>query len=136
MVERHNQWKSKTAMKKSDSWLLQRAQELNKQYFNGALTFSISYVTNQHARYGSCTSVDRSIRISDRVQRMPSWVQDYILLHELTHLVHPNHSKKFWEIVNQYKYAERAKGYLFALGAEHVEEDAQSPAVETVCNEM
>ncbi|RLF33477.1 MAG: metal-dependent hydrolase, partial [Thermoplasmata archaeon] len=32
------------------------------------------------------------------------------------HLIHPNHSKKFWELVNQYKYTERARGYLMAMG--------------------
>ena len=75
------------------------------------------FVTNQNSRFGSCTSIDKTIRISERVKTMPLWVQDYIIIHELTHLLHPDHSKKFWERVNQYKYAERAKGYLIAVGA-------------------
>ena len=70
---------------------------------NASLCFSIKFVMNQNTRYGSCTSLDRTIRISERVKNMPSWVQDYIIIHELTHLLHPNHSKKFWEKVNQYK---------------------------------
>jgi predicted metal-dependent hydrolase len=97
---------------------MKRAQEINTKYFHGALRLnSICFVTNQHARFGSCTSTDRTIRISDRVKTMPSWVQEYVILHEMAHLVVPDHSKKFWGLVNQYKFAERAKGYLIALGA-------------------
>jgi len=100
----------------SNGLLQKRAQQINKQYFNGALEFSMKYVTNQTSKFGSCTPRTRMIRISDRVADMPRWVQDYVIIHELTHLIHPNHSRKFWETVNQYKYAERAKGYLIAIG--------------------
>jgi len=96
--------------------LLKRAQQLNKMYFDGSLDFSIKFVTNQNTRFGSCTSATRSIRISDRLAKMPRWVQDYVIIHELAHILHPNHTKRFWEKVNQYKYAERAKGYLIAVG--------------------
>jgi hypothetical protein len=106
---------------------MQRAEALNKKFFNGTLDFSICFVTNQHSRFGSCTSLDRSIRISNRVKTMPLWVQDYIIIHELAHLIYPDHSKKFWETVNQYKYAERAKGYLIALGAESIDNEIESP---------
>ena len=124
MIEKSNRWEHKTALKKSDTWLMQRTQEINKKYFNGRLQlYSICFVTNQHSRFGSCTSIDRTIRISDRVKTMPSWVQEYVILHEMAHLVFPDHSKKFWELVNQYKFAERAKGYLIALGATDVETD-------------
>jgi hypothetical protein len=136
MIKRSEQWEKKRTLKKSDSWLMQRAQELNKKYFDGTLHFSIKFVLNQNTRYGSCTSVDRSIRISERVKTMPSWVQDYIIIHELAHLIHPNHSKKFWEKVHQYKYAERAKGYLIAIGGEKMDEEAESAEMEKNFNEM
>jgi len=67
---------------------------------------------------------------------MPSWVQDYIIIHELTHLIYPDHSKKFWETVNRYRYAERAKGYLIALGAEKIDEEMESPPEETIIPEI
>lgn len=118
MIEKSTQWERKAALKKSDTWLMKRAQEINKKYFHGTLHMnSICFVSNQHARFGSCTSTDRTIRISDRVKTMPSWVQEYVILHEMAHLVVPGHSKKFWDLVNQYTLAERAKGYLIALGA-------------------
>jgi predicted metal-dependent hydrolase len=126
MMERHERWKQKHTTKKSDDWLMQRARELNKKYFDSYLEFSITFVTNQNYRFGSCTSMDRTIRISHRVRTMPLWVQDYIILHELTHLIYPDHSKKFWDKVNQYKYAERAKGYLIGIGAKR-----EAPEVQT-----
>ena len=115
MIEKTNHRRQRQQLN-SDGILVKRAQELNKKNFDGRLDFSIRFVTNQKTRFGSCTSADRTIRISDRVAKMPRFVQDYVLLHELTHLVYPNHSKRFWEKVNEYKYAERARGYLIAVG--------------------
>lgn len=106
----------------SNESLSRRAQELNEKYFGGKLEFEIKYVTNQSRRFGSCTSEDKKIRISDRLADMPPWVRDYVIVHELAHLIQPNHSKKFWEMVNQYKYAERARGYLMAAGMESDDE--------------
>jgi predicted metal-dependent hydrolase len=104
---------------KSDQTLEARAQELNRRYFGRKLTWqSIRYVTNQKKRFGSCTSSYGTIRISHRVQRMPAWVRDYVLVHELAHLIEPNHSRAFWDLVNRYPKTERARGYLMAIGME------------------
>ncbi|MFW6121670.1 MAG: M48 family metallopeptidase [Petrotogales bacterium] len=109
--------KRKRRQKLNNNGMLQkRARQLNKQYFNDTLDFDIRYVTNQTSKFGSCTPKTKTIRVSDRIAETPRWVQDYVIIHELTHLVHPNHSKKFWEKVNQYKYSERARGYLIAIG--------------------
>jgi hypothetical protein len=67
---------------------------------------------------------------------MPSWVQDYIIIHELAHLLHPDHSKKFWELVDQYKYAERAKGYLIALSTDDSDDAEETPIEETIFSEF
>lgn len=53
-----------------------------------------------------------TIRLSDRMRPMPSWVVDYVLLHELAHLVEREHNARFWSLVNAYADAERAKAYL------------------------
>ena len=52
------------------------------------------------------------IRLSDRLQTMPAWVVDYVLLHELAHLIEPGHNKRFWHWVDRYPRSERAQGYL------------------------
>ncbi|MCL5961899.1 MAG: M48 family metallopeptidase [Chloroflexi bacterium] len=100
-----------------DKELSRRAQELNKRYFDGRLAVaSVRYVTNQNSRYGSCTPGRGTIRVSDRLAEMPHWVLDYVLVHELAHLVQPNHSPAFWTLVKRYEKAERAIGYLIACG--------------------
>jgi len=111
----------------SDAALEERAHQLNEQFFQGKLTWqSIRYVGNQRRRYGSCTPGEGTIRISDRMQAVPAWVRDYVLLHELAHLQEPNHSPAFWALVNRYPLVERAKGFLLGLAhADHLpcEED-------------
>jgi predicted metal-dependent hydrolase len=100
----------------SDGALQQRAQELNKKFFGGRLEFEIQYVTNQTSKFGCCDTRKKQIRISDRVVKTPYWVQDYVLIHELAHLMYPNHGNQFWTKVNEYRFVERAKGYLIAVG--------------------
>jgi predicted metal-dependent hydrolase len=103
----------------SDGGLQRRAAELNRQYFGGRLKWtSLKYVTNQNSRYGSCSPLDGTIRISSVLAEMPAWVRDYVLVHELAHLVQANHSPAFWKLVNRYPLTERARGYLMAKGME------------------
>lgn len=105
--------------KPSDTTLEQRADQLNQTYFGGELSWhSITFVTNQRRSYGSCTPANGTIRISDRVAKLPDWVLDYVLVHELAHLVEPNHGSDFWALVNRYPLTERARGYLMALDME------------------
>ncbi|NPA31953.1 MAG: M48 family metallopeptidase, partial [Chloroflexi bacterium] len=106
----------------SDADLEKRARALNRRYFDGRLRWqSIRWSTRQNKRFGSCTPARGTIRISHRLQRVPRWVLDYVLMHELAHLVEPNHSPRFWALVNRYPLAERARGYLMALGLEEPE---------------
>lgn len=100
---------------KDDSHLGKRAEQINKKYFGGALTWnSIRYSTRQEKRRGSCNYTTRTIRISQRLSKLPQWVEDYVIVHELAHLLEPNHGKRFRALVRRYPLAERAIGFLIA----------------------
>jgi predicted metal-dependent hydrolase len=102
---------------RGDEALIARARELAETYLAPALDqmpepTAVSWVTNQQQRWGSCTPSTGLIRLSHRLQPLPVWVVDYVLLHELAHLVEPTHSDRFWNLVDRYPAAEKAKGYL------------------------
>jgi len=102
----------------ADRELEKRAHELNLRYFGGALTWQqIGYTTGQNANtFGTCDHARKVIRISDRLLKMPRFVHDYVVVHELAHLQVPRHGPAFWVLVNRYPRAERARGYLMATG--------------------
>jgi predicted metal-dependent hydrolase len=79
---------------------------------------SIRWVGNQGTRWGSCTPADRTIRISDRMAAFPPWVLDYVIVHELAHLVVAAHDERFHQLEARYPKAERAIGFLIAKGLE------------------
>jgi predicted metal-dependent hydrolase len=96
-----------------DRALMARAAELATAYLDGrAQPTSVRWVTNMAHRWGSCTPSDRTIRLSHRLQTTPSWVIDYVLIHELTHLLEPGHGPSFWSWANRYPRTERARGFL------------------------
>lgn len=74
----------------------------------------VRWVDNQQSRWASCTPDDGVIRVSSRLAGFPAWVLDYVLVHELAHLVEPGHDRAFWALVNRYRRAERARGFLLA----------------------
>jgi predicted metal-dependent hydrolase len=78
----------------------------------------VRWADNQRARWGSCSAATGDIRVSRRLADCPPWVLDYVLVHELAHLVEPNHSAAFWTLVRRYPRAERARGFLMAKGLE------------------
>ncbi|MGA8116846.1 MAG: M48 family metallopeptidase [Actinocatenispora sp.] len=119
MLERLERRERRTP--RSDNQLLDRARQLAGRYLvdhTGVATpASVRWVGNQNGRWGSCTPADRTIRLSTRLQGMPDWVVDYVLLHELCHLVIPGHNAPFWELVSRYPRTERARGYLEGVAA-------------------
>ena len=101
----------------SDEQLSQRAEELNRKYLeNKAHVGSIRWVSNQNTRWGSTSLATGDIRISARLQNVPEYVLDSVVIHELTHTFIPGHPKEFWEWADRAPKAERAKGYLEAFG--------------------
>jgi predicted metal-dependent hydrolase len=56
-------------------------------------------VRNQRSRWGAC-SARRVITLNWRLVQMPASVSDYVIFHELMHVRHPNHSRRFWREVD------------------------------------
>jgi predicted metal-dependent hydrolase len=104
----------------NDDDLLDRARELSTRYLDGkADPESVRWVENQQHRWGSCTPDQGTIRLSARLRGMPAWVVDYVIMHELVHLLVPSHGPRFWTLVERYPKAERARGFLegFSMAA-------------------
>lgn len=101
-----------------DAELARRAGELAGRYLGGqARPVSVQWVSNMRTRWASCTPADRTIRLSRTLQGMPTWVQDYVLLHELAHLLESGHGPRFWQLLERYPRTERARGYLDGVSA-------------------
>jgi predicted metal-dependent hydrolase len=99
-----------------DDGLLARAIELSDRYLVGAHPVSVRWVTNQSARWGSCSYYSGHIRVSHRLRVVPEWVLDSVLVHELAHLTHPDHSPAFHKLAGAYPRHEEAGVFLAGYG--------------------
>lgn len=78
--------------------LAARVAELNKQHLN--VRYNDVKISHTHSRWGSCSSKG-TIRLSSRLLLAPLDVIDYVIIHELAHLIEFNHSNKFWKLVKK-----------------------------------
>lgn len=74
--------------------LMQLASRLN-------LTVQNVTIRNSHGRWGSCSS-RKSINLSMYLILLPRHLQNYVMLHELTHTLHMDHSDRFWHQLDQF----------------------------------
>ncbi len=102
----------------SDPALEQRAAELSGRYLGGIRPASVRWVGNQERRWASCTPSTGQIRVSTRLQLVPGWVLDSVLVHELAHLIEASHSPRFHELAGRYPRRREADAYLegYVLG--------------------
>jgi predicted metal-dependent hydrolase len=120
MVARLERQTARRRAPAGDEALLARAQSLASQWLEGRpQPASVRWSDVQRRRWGSCSVDSGEVRISRRLQAMPDWVLDYVLVHELAHLLVADHSPVFWAWVARYPQAERAKGFL--EGVEHTD---------------
>jgi predicted metal-dependent hydrolase len=107
--------------RKSDKQLLEIGMQLLSKYLPEFVTTpaSINW-RNMSERWGSCTTVDRTIRISDRLIGAPIFVLNYIIFHELIHLQVIGHNDQFKDYLNRYEDQARAEAFLegFEIGCQ------------------
>jgi len=88
------------------SWLKHRAQQLllpalEKLAAAHDLRYDSAGIRLQHSRWGSCSS-RRVITLNSKLLFLPEHLVRYIMLHELGHTVHMNHSRAFWSLVHEH----------------------------------
>lgn len=88
--------------------ITQRVHEINAAYFQKPVK-SVKLRYN-HSRWGSCSTTG-NINLSTRLLFAPQAVIDYVIVHELAHMIEMNHSPRFWKVVSDvlpnYKEMER-----------------------------
>ncbi|MEX5294234.1 M48 family metallopeptidase [Kocuria sp. CPCC 205268] len=113
VVERRRREAARGAERRSDDRLLRRAQELSRRHLDGrARPSDVRWSGRQQSRWGSATPATGVIRISAQLQDAPDWVLDFVLVHELAHLLEADHSPRFRELEARYPLAERARAFL------------------------
>ena len=97
----------------AESELMQAADELLSRYAPEISLRPASVAWRaMNERWGSCTSVDRTIRLATKLQRAPKYVLDFVLYHEAIHLQHSDHGPEFYEFLHRYPRHLEAEAFL------------------------
>ncbi|QCU77730.1 M48 family peptidase [Citricoccus sp. SGAir0253] len=97
----------------SDADLLARARGLARRWLDGRVQpREVVWSTRQQRRWGSCTPGTGRIRLSSELAGMPDWVVDGVLVHELAHLEHADHSAAFHALADRYPRQREAMAFL------------------------
>ncbi len=105
--------KRENRLRKSDSALLELSDLILAEFLPEFSERPLSVTWRvMRERWGSCTTVDRTIRISERLNSAPDYVIRYVLFHELIHLRIAGHGDDFHEYLARYPDKERAEAFL------------------------
>lgn len=77
--------------------VLARLHHFNQHYH---LEWNRVAIRNQRRCWGSCSS-SKNLNFNYKIQFLPPHLRDYIIVHELCHLVHMNHGQEFWNLVGE-----------------------------------
>lgn len=91
-----------------DKWLKKQAEVLFKErldYWYRLFTRKIPYpkltIRKMKSRWGVCNTKDIRVTLNLELMKKLPQCLDYVIVHELSHLIHPNHSKDFWSLVEE-----------------------------------
>ena len=106
-TQRARDYKKKLLMKQAKEYLPYRLEYQAKRF---GYTYDKCRLTHANTRWGSCSS-NRTISLNIGLMQVPEPLRDYVIIHELAHLNHMDHSKAFWAEVGShdknYKLHER-----------------------------
>jgi len=98
-------------------WYIARAKEkilarVEQHARELGVEFTAAKIVDNRYRWGSCT-VNDSVNFNWRLIKAPMFVIDYVIVHELAHLIESNHTPRFWSIVRAHTSTmEKAKAWL------------------------
>ncbi|MFM8621611.1 MAG: M48 family metallopeptidase [Candidatus Nanopelagicaceae bacterium] len=97
----------------AESELMEAAEQLLSRYAPEITLRPASVAWRpMNERWGSCTSVDRTIRLASKLQRAPEYVLEFVLYHEAIHLQHADHGPEFYEFLHRYPRHLEAEAFL------------------------
>jgi predicted metal-dependent hydrolase len=105
--------KRENRLRKSDGALLELSDLLLAEFLPEFNERPISVTWRvMRERWGSCTTVDKTIRISERLNTAPDYALRYVLFHELIHLRIAGHGDDFQELLARNPDKDRAEAFL------------------------
>ena len=96
--QRARDYQKRVLMKKAREYLPYRLEYYAKLY---GYTYDKCRLTHANTRWGSCSS-RRTISLNIGLMKVPEVLRDYVILHELAHLNHMDHSRAFWAEVGSH----------------------------------
>src|SRR5262245_52613504 len=89
------------------------ARNIAARFPNRPEVAEVLFVTTQESRWGSYSPATRIIRLHAALRRMPRWVLEAVVAHELAHVTHHDHSPAFWKLLRRVcSDTDRARAFL------------------------
>ena len=86
----------KTLRKEAKEYLPKRTQILSEKY---KFKFNKIFIKNNKTLWGSCSGKN-NINLNLHLLRLPDYLIDYVIIHELCHTIQKNHGKHFWKLMD------------------------------------
>ncbi len=87
--------------KKEASKLFQEHLDACYNRFSKKIPYPTLTIRKMTTRWGVCNTKDHRVTLNLELMKKPIYCLDYVIMHELSHLIHPDHSKAFWELVSE-----------------------------------
>lgn len=92
-----------------DKWYKEKIKELFKEHltqmyslFEESIPFPQLRIRQMKTRWGVCNIKSKTVTLNSKLIEYKLEALDYVIVHELSHLIHFNHSKNFWNLVEKY----------------------------------